>query len=92
MDDIIHGTTNVYADLGLPDADIQLLKAQLVSRLADRIESLGLCNGEAARHIGIPEAELADILRGRFRQCSPETLTRYLTALASEVNRDVALA
>ena len=36
------GTGNVYADLGLADADETLIKARLVSRIAEIIKRKGL--------------------------------------------------
>ncbi|MCB9949338.1 MAG: XRE family transcriptional regulator [Rhodospirillaceae bacterium] len=81
-----HGTTNVYADLGLPDAEGQLLKAQLVSRLADVIAVLGISQTEAAVRIGLAQPDLSNILRGRFRGYSIERLMRCLVALGSEVD------
>ena len=80
------GTTNVYADLGLADAESQLLKAQLVSRLADLIAALNLTQTEAAARIGIAQPDLSNILRGRFRGYSVERLMRCLTALGSEID------
>ena len=85
-EDVTRGTTNVYADLGLPDAEGQLLKAQLVSRLADLIEALGLTQSKAADRIGIGQPDLSKILKGRFRGYSTERLLWCLTALGSEID------
>lgn len=83
---VSHGTTNVYADLGLADAEGQLVKARLVSRLADLIAALGLSQTQAAARIGIAQPDLSNILRGRFRGYSIERLLRCLTALGSEID------
>ena len=34
---VMHGTANIFADLGYADAETHLLKAELVSRIQDRI-------------------------------------------------------
>ena len=39
------GSGNVYADLGYPDADEMLVKAQLVSKIAEIIRQRGLTAG-----------------------------------------------
>ena len=83
---ITRGGTNVYADLGRPDAEGQLLRARLVSRLADLIDVLGLTQTEAARRIGIAQPDLSKILRGHFRGYSVERLLHCLTSLGSEVD------
>ena len=46
---ITRSSGNVFADAGLPDADSQLVKAQLVSRIDDIICGHGLSQREAAR-------------------------------------------
>jgi len=42
------GSTNVYADLGYPDADEMLVKARLVYKISEIIQSRGLTQVEAA--------------------------------------------
>ena len=49
------GSDNVFADLGLPDAETRLLKARLVSKIDDVIEKRGLTQAEAGR--GVPEID-----------------------------------
>ena len=47
-----HGSTNVYADLGLENAEEMLVKAQLVYKISEIIHSMGLTQVEAARILG----------------------------------------
>ncbi len=46
---IEHGSENVFADLGLPDADTHLLKAELVTRIDKIIRERGLRHGAQRR-------------------------------------------
>ena len=48
------GTGNVYADLGFADADDMLIKAQLVSKIAEIIKRKGLTQTQAAQLLGMP--------------------------------------
>lgn len=80
------GSGNVFADAGLPDADIHLVKAGLVYRLDAIIRARGLSQRQAAKVLGVAQPDLSNILRGRFRGCSVERLMRMLTALDCEVS------
>jgi predicted XRE-type DNA-binding protein len=83
--DIEEGTTNVYADLGHPDADDMLVKAQLASKIADIIKSRRLTQTDAAALIGIPQPKLSGILRGQFRGVSEAKMLQCLTRLGRDV-------
>ena len=83
------GSGNVFADAGLPDAEVHLLKAQLVSRLDDILRERGLTQSAAARLLGVAQPDLSNVLRGRFRGYSVERLLRFLTALDQDVTIEV---
>jgi len=65
---LTHGTMNVFADVGRPDAATHLLKAQLVARLRDRVDPRGLTQAAAARPREIAQRDLGSILSGRYRE------------------------
>ena len=79
------GSVNVFADLGLPDADAHLLKAELVVRIDRIIRQRGLTQVEAAKLLGLAQPDVSRLLRGDFRQYSMERLLRLLTALGRDV-------
>jgi predicted XRE-type DNA-binding protein len=83
---VTRSSGNVFADAGLPDADTQLVKAQLVSRLDAIICERGLSQGEAASILDVAQPDLSNLLRGRFRGYSVERLMRMLTAFDCEVS------
>ena len=80
------GSGNVFADLGLPDADAHLLKAELVTRIDKIIRERGLKQVEAAKLLGLSQPDVSRLLRGSFREYSMERLLRLLTALGRDVN------
>ena len=80
------GSGNVFADLGLPDADAHLVKAELVSRIDDIIGNRGITQTEASRLLGLSKPEVSRLLRGEFREHSLERLFRLLTALGRDVD------
>lgn len=82
---IRRGGTNVFADLGLPDAENQFVKAQLVSRVMDIMKDRGLTQRAAAEIIGITQPDVSNLIRGRFRGYSIDRLMGFLVALDQDV-------
>lgn len=76
---------NVYADIGVPDAEEMLLKAQLASRIADMIQSKALTQTQAAELLGIPQPKLSLMLRGQFRGISETKMLECLARLGRDV-------
>ena len=79
------GSGNVFADLGLPNAEEHQLKATLVVQIARLIKARKLSQVDAARLIGIKQPDLSKILRGHFHGFSVERLLRMLTAFGRDV-------
>ena len=82
---IERGSGNVFADLGLPDADAHLLKAELVTRIDEIIRQRRLKQVEAAKLLGLSQPDVSRLLRGSFEEFSMERLLRLLTALGRDV-------
>jgi predicted XRE-type DNA-binding protein len=75
------GSDNVFADLGLPDAETRLLKARLVSKIDDVIEKRGLTQAGAGRVMGLPQPKVSELRNGRTNDYSIERLYRLLNSL-----------
>ena len=78
-------TGNVFADLGLADAEEHLIKAGLVVKLDRIIRQRGLTQAAAAKAMGIDQPKISAMLAGRFRGYSVERLMRFLVALGQDV-------
>jgi predicted XRE-type DNA-binding protein len=76
---------NIFADLGLPDAEEMLLKSAIVIELRRLVSERKLTQTAAAKLIGIGQADLSRILRGQFRGYSEAKLMRMLTAFGQDV-------
>jgi predicted XRE-type DNA-binding protein len=79
------GSGNIFADLGLPNAEEHLLKASLVVQLHRLIKARKLTQTAAAKIAGIKQPDLSNILRGHFQGFSLERLMRMLTAFDQDV-------
>jgi predicted XRE-type DNA-binding protein len=76
---------NVFADIGLPNAEEHLLKAQLVVKIDSILKARRLRQVEAAEILKIRQPDVSKMLRGEFRQFSVERLLRFLVALGQDV-------
>ena len=79
------GSGNVFADLGHPEAEVHLLKAELVTRSDEIIRRRKLKQVDAAKLLGLSQPDVSRLLRGNFRDYSVERLLRLLTALGRDV-------
>jgi predicted XRE-type DNA-binding protein len=80
------GSGNVFADIGLPQAQDHLLKAELVYRIDGLMAARGLRQVDAAKLFGVRQPDVSKMLRGDFRQFSVERLLRFLVALGQDVD------
>lgn len=79
------GSGNVFADIGLPNPEEHLIKAQLVYRIDVLMKGRGLKQVQAAKLFGVKQPDVSKMLRGDFRQFSVERLLRFLVALGQDV-------
>jgi len=79
------GSGNVFADLGRPDAETHLLKAELVGRIDQIIRERRLTQTRVAELLGISQPDVSRLLHGNFRDYSVERLLRLLTGLGRDV-------
>lgn len=83
---IVEGSGNVFADLGLKDADELLICAELTHLVHAELRDRRIAPAEAARLLGPEEADAAQLIAGRFVRFSTERLLRLLTALDRDVD------
>jgi predicted XRE-type DNA-binding protein len=83
--EIYHGSGNVFADLGLPDAEERLAKAELARRIFNIIVKRRLTQAQAADLLGIDQPKVSALTRGKLSGFSMERLFHFLNALGSDV-------
>lgn len=76
---------NVFADLGLPDADKLKIKSGLVIEITRAIRKLELSQEEAGRRMGIPQPKVSGLLRGEFANLSERKLMDCLNRLGYDI-------
>ena len=76
---------NVFADLGLPDAEKLKIKAGLVIEIRKAMQKLGLTQLEAAKRMGIAQPKVSDMMRGDYTNLSERKLMDCLTRLGYDI-------
>jgi predicted XRE-type DNA-binding protein len=79
------GGRNVFEDIGVPNADEHLVKAQLVYKIDGILKKRQMKQTEAAALFGVRQPDVSKMLRGEFRQFSVERLLRFLVKLDQDV-------
>jgi predicted XRE-type DNA-binding protein len=80
---------NVFADLGLPDADKLKIKTGLVVEIRKAIEARGLTQQAAAKRMGLTQPKVSEMMRGNFQNLSERKLMDCLTQLGYDVEIQV---
>ena len=83
---------NVFADLGLPDADKLQIKSGLTVEIAKAIRERGLTQAEAAKRMGLTQPKVSSLLRGEFSNFSERKLMDCLNRLGYDIEIRVSKA
>jgi len=76
---------NVFADLGLSEAEKLKIKSGLVIEITKAVRKLALTQDEAARRMGVSQAKVSGMLRGDFANLSERKLMECLTRLGYDI-------
>ena len=83
---VIDSSGNVFADLGLPNTEDEMLKIALARVITNTVRKRDLTQTEAADIIGVDQAKISQLLRGRLKGFSTDRLVRYLCALGKDID------
>lgn len=76
---------NVFADVGVPNPEEALAKAQIVMKIHDIIKKKKLTQTQAAKILKITQPKISLLLRGDLSDFSLERLLRFLNDLGQDV-------
>jgi predicted XRE-type DNA-binding protein len=76
---------NVFADLGIADAEERQTKVRLALAINQILEQRRLSQAEAARHLGINQPKISALSNYRLQGFSVERLMHFLNALGRDV-------
>lgn len=83
--DYIVSCGNVFADLGLPNPEEALAKAELAHKITVLIRERGLTQIQAAKLLGVDQPKVSALIRGRLAGFSLERLMRFLMLLGQDI-------
>lgn len=86
---ITEGSDNVFADLGLPNAEQELVKAELTLQIHRIITERKLTQIQAAEVLGVKQPHVSLLMRNRAGNFSVGRLMEFLTALGHNVEVSV---
>lgn len=73
---------NVFADIGLKDAETLYTQAVIGSQVVMVLEKQGDANAETAKVLGIKPAQVSDLMCGRFHRFNQQQLIGFLIKLS----------
>jgi predicted XRE-type DNA-binding protein len=79
------GSGNVFADLGLPNPERELLKARLTLQIYKIVKERGLTQAQAGELLGVKQPHISALMRNRAGNFSVGRLMEFLTALGQDV-------
>jgi predicted XRE-type DNA-binding protein len=79
------GGSNVFADLGLPNPEQELLKARLTLQIYKIVKERELTQAQAGALLGIKQPHVSVLMRNRAGNFSIGRLMEFLTALGQDV-------
>jgi predicted XRE-type DNA-binding protein len=77
---------NLFADLGLPEAETHFVKAQIVAELYRLVRERNLTQTKAGDLMGVSQPEISRMFKGHFREYSVDRLMAFLTAFDRDVD------
>lgn len=83
------GSGNVFADIGVRNAEDALLRADLAKQIADTIRERGLTQLQVAKMLGVDQPKVSKLMRGHIYGFTSDRLFRYLSQLGCDVTVEI---
>ena len=89
--ELIHGTGNVFRDLGQPNADAEQLKSILAAQIIAVMDAGSLTTRQAEARTGIAAADFSRIRKARLDRFTIDRLMTVLNRLDQKVEVSVSV-
>lgn len=87
--ELVRGSGNVFRDLGMPNAEIEQLKAILAARIISVLDEEGLSVRRAHERTGFAAADFSRVRNAKLGRFTIDRLLAMLGKLGEEVEVDV---
>lgn len=85
MEDFIKSSGNVFADLGLPNPEERLAKAELARQIEQIVKKKKLTQAQVAKILEINQPKVSALLNGKLAGFSIGRLLNFLMALGKDI-------
>ena len=89
--EIVRGSENPFRDVGLPDADSELMKADLATAIVSILRERGLSGAAAAELGGATEADISRIRKASLDRFTIDRLVKILNRLDRQIEVAVTM-
>jgi predicted XRE-type DNA-binding protein len=88
---VVEGSGNVFADVGIANAEEYLAKAELARQIMGALDARRLTQTQAAVVLGVSQPKISALRNGHLDGFSAERLIRFLNALGRDVRITVSV-
>ena len=88
--DFIQSSGNVFADMGLEDAEELLTRAKLGAAVRNILENRNLKQQEIAQLLNIKQPEVSNIMQGKYHLFSEARLFNFLNRLEKKITIQIS--
>jgi predicted XRE-type DNA-binding protein len=81
----VESSGNIFADLGLPNPEQELLKARLTLQIHSILKDSGMTQARIGKILGVQQPQVSLLMRTRAGNFSVGRLVEFLTALRRDV-------
>jgi len=89
--ELVHGSGNVFRDLGEPDADVRQAKAILAARIIEILDENSLSTRQAQKQTGVDQADFTRIRNAQLGRFSIDRLVKILNQFDRRVDIKVSV-
>jgi predicted XRE-type DNA-binding protein len=82
---VLRGSGNVFADLGLPNAEAEKTKVRLAVAINQVLQGRRLSQTMAAKRLGVGQPKVSALVNYKLSEFSIERLMRFLNVLGRDV-------
>jgi predicted XRE-type DNA-binding protein len=82
---VVIGSDNIFKDLGFPEPEEALAKAELIRQISLIIKKRRLTQEQVSKLLKLPQPKVSLLLRGRITGFSTDRLLRFLNDLNCDV-------
>src|SRR4029077_8963256 len=82
---VTEAARNIFADLGLPNPEQELLKAQLTLQIYTILKDSGMTQVQIAKVLRVQQPQVSLLMRNRAGNFSVGRLMEFLTALRQDI-------